>query len=79
MHGIHACSYSIGSLTKIRITSSKHDYLWHTSLPAANVTLISIKAVRELFDGCIIRRGHLPPHSPELTHCDFYLAGKIER
>ena len=42
-------------------------------LPTANVTLTSIEAVREVFDGCIIRRGLWPQHSPELTPCDFYL------
>jgi len=30
--GLIACSYSIGCLTKVCITSSKHDYLWHKSL-----------------------------------------------
>jgi hypothetical protein len=44
-------------------------------LPTANV---SIEAVQEVFDGCIIRRGLLPPHSPELTPCDFYLQGRLK-
>jgi len=47
-------------------------------LPTAMLHLKSIEAEREVFDGCIIRHGLWPLHSPELTPCDFYLQGRLK-
>jgi hypothetical protein len=47
-------------------------------LPTAIVTLTNFEALREVCDGCVIGCGLWPPHSLDLTPCDFYLWGRLQ-
>jgi hypothetical protein len=44
----------------------------------AHMVYISLEAVQEVFSDCIISFGLWPPHSPDLTPCDFYLWGNLK-
>jgi hypothetical protein len=39
---------------------------------------VDLEALLEVFDDHVISRGLWPPHSPDLTPCDFYLWGSLK-
>jgi hypothetical protein len=39
---------------------------------------VSLEALRQVFDGCVVSRGLWTPRSPDLTACDFYLWGSLK-
>jgi hypothetical protein len=45
----------------------------------AYTACISLEALRMVSGNRIINRGLRPPHSPDLTPCDFYFWGKLKR